>query len=100
MLKYQNSGTIRAGVIGVVLILLVLPIGLAPERLVEWASSLRYEALFSDASGLAVGNNVTVSGMNIGKVTAIEFQDPNALVHFTADARTSLGSDTAAHIRT
>ena len=52
MQKYFGSSLIRAGVIGVVLAILVIAIGLQPERLVQWATALRYQALFSEAGGL------------------------------------------------
>ena len=60
MNKYRGSSLIRAGFIGVVLIILVIAVGLQPERLVSWATSLRYQALFTEAGGLVVGNDVTV----------------------------------------
>jgi phospholipid/cholesterol/gamma-HCH transport system substrate-binding protein len=100
MLKYRGSGVARAGLIGVVLIVLVIAVGLAPERITGWATSVRYQAVFADAGGLAAGNDVTVSGMKLGRVTAVRFQDPNALVDFTVDSRTVLGEQTTAHIRT
>ena len=100
MLKYRGAGVIRAGFIGVVVIVLVIAVGLAPERILVWATSIRYQAVFTDASGLAVGNDVTVSGMKLGTVTAVSLQDPNALVTFTVDGRTALGAQTTAHIRT
>ena len=100
MLKYRRPDTIRKGFIGVVLIMLVIAVGLAPERIIGWASSIRYQAVFADLSGLAVGNDVTVSGMTLGTVTAVSLQDPNALVTFTVDSATPLGAQTTAHIRT
>ena len=100
MLKYRGAGVIRAGFIGVVVIVLVIAVGLAPERILGWATSIRYQAVFADVSGLAVGNDVTVSGMKLGKVTAVSLQDPNALVTFTVHSGTALGAQTTAHIRT
>ena len=41
MLRYRGSNLIRAGVIGVILIILVIAVGLQPERLVQWATSLQ-----------------------------------------------------------
>lgn len=67
MLKYRGTGVVRAGFIGVVVIVLTIAVGLAPERLLGWATSIRYQAVFTDLSGLAVGNDVTVSGMKLGK---------------------------------
>ncbi|MCV7055149.1 MCE family protein [Mycolicibacterium gilvum] len=100
MLKYRRASTVRAGFIGVVLIVLVIAVGLAPERITGWAKAIRYQAVFADLSGLSVGNDVTVSGMTLGKVTAVQLQDPNALVTFTVDDTTPLGSQSTAHIRT
>ena len=52
MLKYRGSQLIRAGFIGVVLIILVIAVGLQPERLLSWATAVRYQALFSEAGGV------------------------------------------------
>jgi len=56
MQRYRGSNLIRAGVIGVILIILVIAVGLQPERLLQYATSLRYQALFSEAGGLATGH--------------------------------------------
>jgi phospholipid/cholesterol/gamma-HCH transport system substrate-binding protein len=100
MQKYRGSSLIRAGIIGVILAILVIAIGLQPERLVQWATSLRYQALFSEAGGIAVGNDVTVSGIKVGSVSSVKLDNGDALVGFTIDGRYALGSDTTAHIRT
>ncbi|MDQ2638853.1 MAG: MCE family protein [Actinomycetota bacterium] len=100
MQKYRGSQLIRAGFIGVVLIILVIAVGLQPERLLQWATSLRYQALFTEAGGLTVGNDVTVSGIKVGSVSSIGLENGDALVGFTIDGRYALGADTTAHIRT
>jgi len=100
MLKYNGSQLIRAGFIGVVLIILVIAVGLQPERLLSWATAVRYQALFSEAGGLSVGNDVTVSGIKVGSVSSIKLDNGDALVGFTIDGKYALGSDTTAHIRT
>ncbi|GFG51186.1 mammalian cell entry protein [Mycolicibacterium agri] len=100
MQKYRGSSLIRAGIIGVVLCVLVIAIGLQPERLVQWATSLRYQALFTEAGGIAVGNDVTVSGIKVGSVSSVKLENGDALVGFTIDGRYALGSETTAHIRT
>ncbi|WP_101946453.1 MCE family protein [Mycobacterium sp. 3519A] len=98
--KYRGSQLIRAGFIGVVLIVLVIAVGLQPERLVQMATSLRYQALFTEAGGLTAGNDVTVSGIKVGSVSDVSLQDGDALVKFTINGRYALGSQTTAHIRT
>ncbi|MGY4711632.1 MCE family protein [Mycolicibacterium sp. CBM1] len=100
MLKYRESSLYRAGFIGAVLIMLVIAVGLQPERLVQLATSVRHQALFSEAGGITVGNDVTLSGIKIGSVTGISLDNGDALVTFTTAGRYPLGSQTAAHIRT
>lgn len=100
MLKYRGSQLMRAGFMGVVLIILVIAIGLQPERLYSWATALRYEAMFTEAGGLNVGNDVTMSGIKVGSVSSIELVNGDALVGFTVEGKYALGSDTTAHIRT
>jgi phospholipid/cholesterol/gamma-HCH transport system substrate-binding protein len=100
MNKYRGGNLIRAGFIGVTLILLLIAIGLRPESLRNWAASVRYQALFAEAGGLAVGNSVMVSGMKVGQVSALELDKQAVLVTFTLDATMALGSQTTAHIKT
>ncbi|MDT5016970.1 MAG: phospholipid/cholesterol/gamma-HCH transport system substrate-binding protein [Mycobacterium sp.] len=100
MLKYRGNKLVRVGFIGVVLCVLVVLVGLSPERVVSMATSLRYQALFSEAGGLAVGNDVTVSGMKVGTVSGVALRGGDALVSFTVSAKVRLGSQTTAHIAT
>jgi phospholipid/cholesterol/gamma-HCH transport system substrate-binding protein len=100
MLKYRGSHLIRPGFIGVVLVILVIAVGLAPERLLAWATMIRYQALFAEAGGLAEGNDVTRSGVKVGTVSDVALQGSVVRVTFTVKATVKLGSETAAHIRT
>jgi phospholipid/cholesterol/gamma-HCH transport system substrate-binding protein len=100
MLKYRGTTLIRAGFIGVILLALVIAVGLAPQKIADWATSVRYKAEFADSGGLTVGNDVTVSGMKVGSVSAVSLHGTEALVTFTVNGQVALGSDTTAHIRT
>ncbi len=100
MLKYRGAKLIRSGFMGAVLIVLVVAVGLAPERLVSWATTIQYQALFSEAGGVAAGNKVLVSGVKVGTVSDVSLQDGDALVTFGVDGKVRLGSQTTAHIRT
>ncbi len=100
MLKYRGSRLARAGFIGVVTIVLIIAVGLQPERLLQWANAARYQAVFTEAGGLATGDDVRMSGLKVGSVSAVELDRGKALVSFTVDSTTTLGSDTTAHIRT
>ena len=100
MLRYRGANLIRPGFIGLTLVILVIAVGLSPDRLRLWASAIRYQALFSEAGGLANGNDVTVSGSKVGTVSKIALDHGNALVTFRINAKVQLGDQTTAHIRT
>lgn len=100
MLKYRNAALTRVGLLGVILVLLVVAVGLQPERLLNWAGALRYSAEFTEAGGLAVGNDVKVSGTKVGRVTDVSLGDRGAIVAFTVTGKVRLGDQTTAHIRT
>ncbi|WP_101947462.1 MCE family protein [Mycobacterium sp. 3519A] len=100
MLKYRGSSLVRAGFIGVVLIALVIIVGLRPEQLWSMATSIRHQAMFTEAGGLSAGNAVKVSGVKVGTVSDVSLRNGKALVTFTLDGRVRLGSSTTAHIRT
>jgi phospholipid/cholesterol/gamma-HCH transport system substrate-binding protein len=100
MLRYREGNLIRAGFIGAMLVILVILVGLQPQKLMSLASSVRYQALFTEAGGLARGNDVTVSGTKVGTVSDVSLRNGEALVTFAIDSRIRLGSNTSAHIRT
>jgi phospholipid/cholesterol/gamma-HCH transport system substrate-binding protein len=100
MNRYRGAGLIRAGFIGAVLVALVIAVGLNPDQLLQRATTVRYQALFSDAGGLALGNDVTVSGIKVGSVTGMSLQQGDVLVTFTVKGNVQLGSASTAHIRT
>jgi phospholipid/cholesterol/gamma-HCH transport system substrate-binding protein len=101
MLKYRDSKHIRSGLMGVILMILVVLVGLAPQELVSWATMIRYRALFSEAGGIESGNNVLVSGVKVGTVSDVSLDDDGAaLVSFRIRGNIRLGSETTAHIRT
>lgn len=100
MNKYRGAGLVRAGFIGTVLVIMVIAVGLSPEQLIQRATAVRYQAVFSEAGGLAQGNDVTISGMKVGSVSDVALHNGDAVVTFTIKGSVLLGSDTTAHIRT
>ncbi|MBB2769641.1 MULTISPECIES: MCE family protein [Mycolicibacterium] len=100
MLKYGGSSSVRAGFIGLVLIVLVIVVGLQPQQLWSMATSVKYRAVFAEAGGLAAGNDVKVSGVTVGTVSDVVLDKGKALVTFSLDGKVRLGSDSTAHIRT
>ena len=100
MLKYHGIKLVRAGFLGVTLIVLVIAVGLQPQKLLQWATTQRYSALFAEAGGLASGNDVTIRGIKVGSVSHVSLRNDSVLVKFGVDGRYRLGSETTAHIRT
>jgi phospholipid/cholesterol/gamma-HCH transport system substrate-binding protein len=100
MLKYRGAQLIKAGFIGAALIVMVILVGLSPDRFIAWATMVRYQAVFTEAGGLAVGNPVIVSGMKVGTVSDVKLRHGDALVTFAMKGDILLGSETTAHIRT
>jgi len=100
MLKYRKPELIRVGFLGVVLMLLVVAVGLQPERLISWATSVTYQAEFAEAGGLSTGNDVKVSGIKVGTITDVALGDRGAIVTLAVDSDVPLGDQTTAHIRT
>lgn len=100
MLKYRGAALVKAGLIGVVLAVMIILVGLSPDRFITWATMVRYQALFSEAGGLATGNPVIVSGIKVGTVSDIKLRHGDALVTFAMKGNILLGSETTAHIRT
>lgn len=98
MLKYRESSLVRAGFIGLVLVVLIIAVGLQPQQLVSMATSVRYQAVFAEAGGLAAGNEVKVSGVTVGTVTDVELDAGKALVTFAVNSKVRLGTDTEAQI--
>ncbi|BBX21204.1 mammalian cell entry protein [Mycolicibacter terrae] len=100
MLKYRGTHLFRMGFIGAILTAFVVAIGLQPEQLIQWATSVRYQARFAEAGGLTTGADVTLSGIKVGSVTDVALDNGDALVTFTMAGKHPLGSQSTAHIRT
>lgn len=100
MERYRGARLVRAGFIGVVLAILVVLIGLSPDRIVTWATTVPYQAVFTEAGGLSAGNDVVVSGVKVGSVSGVSLHDGDVYVDFSVKASVPLGADTTAHIKT
>ncbi|MGN6472442.1 MAG: MCE family protein [Mycobacteriales bacterium] len=58
-----------------------------------------YRALFTDASGLRVGDDVDIAGVRVGKVTGERLSGDDALVTFVVDRRQRFTTGAVAAIR-
>lgn len=65
-----------------------------------WPQGKNYHAYFADAGGIIPGNDVTVSGIRVGKVKSVSLAGASAKVDFTIDRKVRVGDQSLAAIRT
>src|SRR2546421_2717382 len=98
--KWRKTGISRArlGVIGTAVLLALLIGGLSSSSIAALINP-SYRAAFTEAGGLMSGDNVIISGVNVGKVTAVDLAGDHVEVSFTiSDGAVRLGRPTRASI--
>lgn len=65
-----------------------------------WPQGKTYHGYFADAGGIIPGNDVTVSGIRVGKVVSVGLAGASAKVDFTVDRKVRVGDQSLAAIRT
>lgn len=96
----RERNPLQIGVIGLVLAVATVGAALQYDRLQFLSGGIHYSAYFQDAGGLLPDDNVTMAGVNVGKVTDVELADQHVLVTFTVKDGVALGEQTAADIKT
>lgn len=94
----------RVGFIGVVIAVLVVIVALQMDKLPFLSNGSVYTAYFDDAGGLASGDIVVVSGVNVGTIQGISLADTDdgkkAKVTFNMQDTVRVGKDSQAVIKT
>ncbi|TDC43513.1 MCE family protein [Micromonospora sp. KC213] len=102
MKPFSERNPVVTGAVGLTVIVAVLLGAFQLDRLAG-LTGRAYQAAFHDASGLAVGNEVRVAGVRVGKVTTVELArdgDTFVRVRFRVDDDgVRLGDQTGATIR-
>jgi len=88
-----------AGLIGftAIALLMTMVVGNTLARR-DSGDTQRYSALFTDASGIRVGDEVRIAGVKVGRVESRELKDGLAKVDFVLDANQQVRTDTVARI--
>ena len=96
MAKSDGANPLRTGIFGIVLVTCLVLVSFGYSGLPFMPQGKNYEAFFSDAGGISPGNDVNVSGINVGKVTGVELAGDSAKVTFTVsrDVRVAIKTDT------
>ncbi|MBY6414687.1 MCE family protein [Rhodococcus sp. BP-252] len=96
----RTRNPVQIGMIGIVLAVCVVVATLQYDRLPFLSGGTRFSALFTDAGGLMVGDDVTVSGVTVGKVDDIALAGQEVRVGFTVAENIELGDATRVDIKT
>jgi phospholipid/cholesterol/gamma-HCH transport system substrate-binding protein len=96
----EGRNPLRTGIIGIVLVVSVVLVSFGYSKLPFFPQGKTYQAFFADAGGISPGNDVNVSGMNVGQVSTVELAGDVAKVTFTVDRSVRLGDQTMVSIKT
>ncbi|OBI70933.1 virulence factor Mce family protein [Mycobacterium sp. E740] len=96
----DDSNPLRTGIFGIFLVACLVLVSFGYASLPFFPQGKPYEAYFTDAGGMTPGNEVDVSGINVGKVTAVELAGDTARIRFTVDRDIKVGDQSMASIRT
>ncbi|GFG54356.1 mammalian cell entry protein [Mycolicibacterium agri] len=100
MARPDGANPLRTGIFGIVLVACLVLVSFGYTSLPFWPQGKPYEAYFTDAGGISPGNDVNVSGINVGKVTGVELAGDTAKVTFTVDRNVKVGDQSLVAIKT
>ena len=96
----EGGNPIRTGVFGIALVAMLVLVSFGYTGLPFWPQGKNYQAYFTDAGGITPGNDVSVSGIKVGKVSSIELAGDSAKVDFTVDRDIRIGDQSLVSIKT
>ncbi|MCV7189904.1 MCE family protein [Mycolicibacterium thermoresistibile] len=88
------------GAVGIGVGTIIIAGALQYDNLPVVSSDTRYSAYFAESGGLRAGAAVQVSGMRVGKVSAVELDGPHVRVEFRVRPNIRLGELSEAAIKT
>ncbi|MFC7676404.1 MCE family protein [Mycolicibacterium sp. GCM10028919] len=100
MARPDSSNPLRTGIFGIVLVVCVVLVSFGYSTLPFFPQGKNYEAYFDDAGGITPGNDVAVSGIQVGKVSSVELAGDAAKVTFTVDRDIRVGDQSLVAIKT
>jgi phospholipid/cholesterol/gamma-HCH transport system substrate-binding protein len=100
MARPEGRDPLRTGIFGIVLVTCVVLVSFGYSSLPFFPQGKPYEAYFNDAGGITPGNDVSVSGITVGKVTGVSLAGASARVNFTVNREIKVGDQTLVAIKT
>src|ERR687897_236001 len=99
MRPFRERNPVVVGAVSLVVMALVLVAALRADDLPIIGGGDTYHAMFTEAGGLKVNDEVRIAGVRVGKVNEIELDDDQVKVTFKVDAAADFGTDTRAAIK-
>ncbi|KUI36641.1 MCE family protein [Mycobacterium sp. GA-2829] len=100
MARPDSSNPLRTGIFGIVVVVCLVLVSFGYSSLPFFPQGKSYEAYFNDAGGITPGNDVNVSGINVGKVTGVALAGDTAKVSFTVNRDVRVGDQSLVSIKT
>ena len=100
MARSDDSNPLRTGIFGIALVACLVLVSFGYSTLPFFPQGKPYEGYFADAGGISPGNDVNVSGITVGKVTAVELAGDAAKITFTVDRDVKVGDQSLIAIKT
>ena len=100
MARSDEPNPLRTGIFGIALVVCLVLVSFGYSKLPFWPQGKPYEAYFTDAGGISPGNDVSVSGIRVGKVTGVALAGDKAKVAFTVDRHVRVGDQSLVAIKT
>ena len=100
MRRTDESNPLRTGIIGIAVVVCLVLVSFGYTKLPFWPQGKTYDAFFTDAGGIAPGDDVNVSGIKVGHVNSVGLAGNAAKVSFTVDRNIAVGDQTLVGIKT
>ncbi|MEO8815048.1 MAG: virulence factor Mce family protein [Mycobacterium sp.] len=100
MSRTDRENPVRTGTLGIAMVACLVLVAFGYADLPFWPQGKVYQGYFADAGGVIPGNDVTVSGIRVGKVKAVALAGASAKLTFTVDRNVRVGDQSLAAIRT
>jgi phospholipid/cholesterol/gamma-HCH transport system substrate-binding protein len=91
---------VTVGLVGILVVLALVVAVFSYDKIPFVKGTTDQVAYFSEAGGIKAGSDVRVSGMSVGRVSAIHLEGNQVRVDFTVDDGVGLGDRTEAAIKT
>ena len=99
MKPFRERNPVMVGAISLVVLALVMVAALRADDLPVIGGGDTYHAMFTEAGGLKVNDEVRIAGVRVGKVDTIELAGDQVEVSFKVDDTAEFGADTRAAIK-